>query len=163
MGVTIHYEGKASSAEHVGDILAMAAAYATDHGWAASARDHGLVLVPHDLCEPLELSFSDVVLVPSWVKTQFAGPDVHVAVVDLFRRLAPSFCKLQVGDDAQYWESGDLEVLKDAFDQVEEGLAAALQEPDSSGPYRLPSGRIVDVLTGQPPEGFPRIPFRSRR
>lgn len=53
--------------------------------------------------------------------------------------------------------------MKHAFDEVEQGLVAALEEPDSSGPYRLPSGRIVDVVTGTPPEGVPRIPFRSRR
>jgi hypothetical protein len=163
MGVTIHYEGKAPDAESVRGILSAAAAYAAERGWAATAREHGLVLTPRGLCEPLELCFNGTHLAPSWVKTQFAGPDVHIAVVGLFRMLAPRFRDFVVEDDAQYWETGNLESLKDAFDQVEQGLVAALEEPDSSGPYRLPSGRIVDVVTGPPPEGVPRIPFRSRR
>lgn len=96
MGVTIHYEGKVSSAEGVGGILSEAAAYAAEHGWAAVAREHGLVLTPHGLCEPLELSFNGTDLAPSWVKTQFAGPDVHTLVVGLFRKLAPRFLELVV-------------------------------------------------------------------
>lgn len=163
MGVTIHYEGKISSADDVGGILSEAADYARDHGWAAAVREHGVVLAPHSMCEPIELSFYGTDLASSWVKTQFAGPDVHVAVVGLFRRLLPRFRELVVEDDAQYWETGDPDTLRDAFDQVEQGIAAALEEPDSSGPYRLPSGRIVDVVTGPPPEGVPRIPFPSRR
>jgi hypothetical protein len=163
MGVTIHYEGKVASAEDVRRILSDAADYAREHGWPASVREHGLVLVPHAMCEPLELTFSGTDLAPSWVKTQFAGPDVHVAVVGLFRRLAPRFRELIVEDDGQYWETGSVDTLVDALDQVDRGLQAALGEPDSTGPYRLPSGRIVDVVTGSPPEGVPLIPFRPRK
>lgn len=162
MGVTIHYEGKAASSEDVAAILAEAAGYAAEHGWAAVVRANAVVLTPHGACEPLELGFDGTELASSWVKTQFAGPDVHVAVVGLFRRLAPRFQALAVEDDGGYWETEDRESLEDAFDQVERALVAALAEPDSSGPYRLPSGRIVDVVTGAPPEGVPRLPFRPR-
>lgn len=163
MGVTIHYAGKAASADDVGRILSDAADYAREHGWAASVRERGLVLAPHAMCEPLELAFNGTNLAPSWVKTQFAGPDVHVAVVALFRQLAPRFRELIVEDDGQYWETGSVDALVDALDQVDQRLQAALGEPDSTGPYRLRSGRIVDVVTGPPPEGVPRIPFRPRK
>jgi len=165
MGVTVYFEGSVPSTGDVGAVLAAASAYGSEHGWPEVRTEHGLRLMPHEHSEPIDLCFDGNRLEPSQVKTQFAGPDVHVKVVGLFRRLSPHFAELDVQDDAQFWDTGDRDLLATAFEQVEEMLVAALGEPNSWGPYRLPSGDIVDVAThpGAPPPGVSLIPFRPRR
>jgi hypothetical protein len=98
-------------------------------------------------------------LVASFVKTQFASADIHVMLIELFRQLEPLFQELCVEDEGGYWETGDRAELLEARRQVDELLSRALAEPYSSGPYRLPSGRIVDVITDpRPPHGLVCLP-----
>lgn len=163
MGVTIHYQGRAASAAEVARILSAAVEYAREQGWSSSWRDGGVVLSPHPLSEPIELKFFGTDLSPSYVKTQFAGPDVHVAVAGMFRQLLPCFHELLIDDEGRFWETGSREDLLAALKEVDQLLLAALGERDTSGPYRLPSGRIVDVLTGPAPECVTSLPFRPRQ
>lgn len=51
-----------------------------------------------------------------FVKTQFAGPEVHIALIKLFKYLsAKYFDFFEVRDEADYWESMDKEILLGKF------------------------------------------------
>lgn len=150
-GVTIHYEGKVASDAALKGVLDEAVAFARERGWPVAVRSQGVVLQPHTRSEPIELFFQGRALLPSWVKTQFAGLDTHIAIIDLFRPLAPRLQELSVDDEGDYWETRDRKALLTAFQQVDDLLARELRRPGASGPYQLPSGRIVDLVTGPAP------------
>ncbi len=51
-----------------------------------------------------------------FVKTQFAGPEIHIALIKLFKYLsAKYFDFFQVNDEADYWETMDKEMLYGKF------------------------------------------------
>ncbi|MGB8399184.1 hypothetical protein, partial [Bradyrhizobium sp.] len=125
------YQGKAKNAAAVEKILAVARSAASDRGWGvreanvASASvsrgvagkeskekeyqgpPSGIVIYPHPMCEPVHIQFGTDLLMRDFVKTQFAGADVHVEVVGLLRKLRPLLADLQVVDEGEYWETGD--------------------------------------------------------
>ncbi len=92
----------------------------------------GVQITPHPDSEPLVLFFDangyirspitmlmilDGTLQPetAWVamKTQFAGPDIHVLVVGLLKYLKKRYiANLEVSDESEYWESGDRRKLE---------------------------------------------------
>ena len=50
------------------------------------------------------------------VKTQFAGAEVHMVVVHLFRYLSQKyFSRFNMSDEGNYWETSDENILKDNF------------------------------------------------
>ena len=65
------------------------------------------------------------------VKTQFAGPQIHIVLVNLLRYLGQKYCsELQVSDEGGFWETNDEAVLLSAFQQYDDLLnmvAATLQ------------------------------------
>ena len=57
-------------------------------------------------------------------KTQYAGPDTHMALVKLIRYLQEKyFAELQVDDEGLYWETGDEKVLLSQFDKYNHALS----------------------------------------
>ncbi len=72
------------------------------------------------------------------VKTQFASPQFHTWVVGLLKYLKKScISDLEVNDEGEYWESGDLEKLK--------GKMAFLDEKMNYLANRLNSGALGDT------------------
>ncbi len=67
----------------------------------------------------------------AFTKTQFAGPEVHMAIVKLLKYLEKKyFADMQVEDEGRYWETMDQEVLLQQFDTYNKALdsvAAALE------------------------------------
>lgn len=52
------------------------------------------------------------------VKTQFAGWQTHVMIVHLLKYLSKKyFLELQVKDEGDYWETGNVEILKENFNR----------------------------------------------
>lgn len=50
------------------------------------------------------------------VKTQFAGADIHMVVVNLFRYLSDKYlARFNMSDEGSYWETCDEKILKDNF------------------------------------------------
>lgn len=81
-----------------------------------------------------------------FVKTQFAGADVHIAVVELFEALKPLLKNLEVIDEGKYWGTHDRSALLRNLEAVELKLARVKKEhPDAIGPIFLENGRIIDV------------------
>jgi predicted DNA-binding protein YlxM (UPF0122 family) len=71
----------------------------------------------------------------SWVsvKTQFAGPDVHVAMVRLLRYLKRKYLHdLEVRDDTGYWETGDYQAVVNNINRVNQAIDAVSDQLESA-------------------------------
>lgn len=69
-----------------------------------------------------------------WTKTQYAGIEEHIKVITLFRYLEQKYLTgFQMTDEGGYWETNDLEVLKDNFrkyDSIMDDFADFLENSD---------------------------------
>lgn len=67
------------------------------------------------------------------VKTQFASPELHVWIIGLLKYLKKRYvADLQVSDEGEYWETGDIRLLKKRMDFIGkkiEQLSTALSSP----------------------------------
>jgi hypothetical protein len=96
-----------------------------------------------NLRSPMDMvSILDGTLDPehAWVsvKTQFASPEVHVWIVGLLKYLRKRYVSdLQVSDEGEYWETGDMRVLKEKMDLIDKKLEHITGE--------LSSGRLGDM------------------
>jgi hypothetical protein len=166
-GITIHYEGIATSAEAVDQVIAAATAFAKSQKWrvepVAQAKGQleranegrttqyegkvtGVILHVNDDCEPIHLEFGSDRLLQDNVKTQFAGAAVHIKIIELLESLRPHFSKLEVDDEGDYWETHDRDALERRIDEVNILILEQKKaDPDLRSPYRLGSGRIADV------------------
>lgn len=65
-------------------------------------------------------------------KTQYAGPDIHKTIIELFRYLEKRnyFSELNLVDEAEYWETGDEKILEQQFkkyDALTDSFSLALE------------------------------------
>jgi hypothetical protein len=151
MGVTIHYSGTLANPAKAEALFKESSALATELEWKFTVTDAPLASVtiyPHPDCEPLSLNPDENGLLENWVKTQFAGPEVHIQVVDFLSRIAPHFSDLNVEDEAEYWETRDRTALEGHFNRISEVLVDMQRDnPSARVQVRQPSGRIVDIIT----------------
>lgn len=81
--------------------------------FAADRRLVNPVFWPPD---PHVQSFEVDVLHNLSVKTQFAGMEVHMIVIGLFKYLSKKyFEEFELSDEGRYWETGNEHVLKETF------------------------------------------------
>ena len=83
------------------------------------------------------LSILDGTLEPeqAWVsvKTQFASPGVHVWIIGLLKYLKKRYISdLEVSDEGEYWETGDVDALREKMDLIGEKLECISSELSSS-------------------------------
>jgi hypothetical protein len=107
----------------------------------------GIVILAHEMCEPIYLQFGTDLYFQDFVKTQFAGARVHVQIVELLRKLKPFLADLSVDDEGEYWRGSNREKLDEhiAFtNKVLEKMRAS--SPAARGPLKIESGRIVDLI-----------------
>jgi len=181
MGVTIHFEGKLRGREELHRCIALAQAMCEEQGWvfAPIERDEarldrffneekfeyvgptrGISVYPHEDCDPVEIEFDNKLFLQEFTKTQFAGPEIHVAVIDLLRRIEPCFTALEVFDEGEFWETGNRAVLERHLAWFEEALAQRLrQSPGSQVKVKLPSGKIVDLMIDRAKERKQDVPW----
>lgn len=175
MGLTIHYQGQIESEQAYVSFLAEVTAFAEARKWpvhpiAEAEREitrmlqpedpeadeyedvyvgptRGLYLLPHPECEPLSFEFDRDLFMQDWCKTQFAGPAVHLEILNLFRQTEPLFEMLDIQDEAEGWENPDPAHLEQAFATAKAAIdEAAAEMPGSSVAVLTPSGRILDIL-----------------
>src|SRR5262249_26471344 len=110
----------------------------------------GLLLQPHQNCDPLRLEFDSNLFLQEFCKTQYAPIEVHVQIVNLLRHLEPEFSGLRVDDEGEYWSSSDLPTLRRHLDACFLALDKHLESnPNMIGPVRGPDGRILDLVSRQ--------------
>lgn len=169
MGVTIHFEGKVKGATAYSLLIDELHEFATSHNWKCEelaksnavlkrVRDEkpwdysgptfGLELWPHQACDPLRFEFDRDYYVQEFVKTQFAGEEIHIAIVELFRRIQFFLEGLNIHDEGEFWHTSDENVLAQHIQRCNEVLQEMLaKNPKAKGPVRLPDGHIADFVS----------------
>ena len=174
MGITIHFEGQLRGAEQYAALLQEVEAFAIARDWRFRAIDEaemvlnrvidecsvdyigpvmGVECLPHPKSDPLRFEFDRDLFMQQFCKTQFAGSDTHIEIIELLRKVAPLFDKLDVFDEAEYWESGDRAILQAQLGTVDAMIAEGMRrDPTATGPIRLDNGRVVDFVSDPQPE-----------
>jgi hypothetical protein len=169
MGVTIHFEGRLKHPKAYPLLLDALQEYATKNNWPVvqipeehrtlrrvrdekdwdySGLTFGLELQPSENADPLRFEFDKDYFVQEFIKTQFAGPELHIEVINLFRLIQPYFDKLDICDEGDFWETSDAKLLVEHIENCDRALQKMLAEnPKAKGPVRLPTGRIVDYMS----------------
>ena len=116
--------------------------------WDYSGITFGLELQPSESSDPLRFEFDEDFYVQEFIKTQFAGTDLHIEVIELFRLIKPYFDKLEIFDEGEFWETRDANRLIEHIENCDRALQKMLAEnPKARGPVRLADGRIVDFMS----------------
>jgi len=146
--VTLYYRGRIAQGVSRHSLFSEAESIAFENGWGIRRLPSGgFVIQAHPDCEPLILDPDDKGKVDNWVKTQYAGAEIHIQISDFLSRISRFFAKLKVEDDTDYWTTRNRENLEIGIQQVNEMLEDAVREnPSVRTNVRLPDGRIVDIL-----------------
>ena len=169
MGVTIHFEGKLRDSDSLQQVISFATEFAerfdwpwqklneqnvklkrvrNEQDWDYEGPVEGLVIYPHNDCDPLRLEFDQDFYIQEYCKTQFAGREFHVRIVELLRDISKYFSFLDVFDESEFWETGDVDVLDRHLSNFYLALNDELKKyPNAKIKVKLPSGRIIDLMT----------------
>jgi hypothetical protein len=169
MGVTIHFEGQLENeaayqrlveqvssivkaegwlSEEIESKVTTLLRVRDEHDWDYTGPVKGIAVYLHEDCDPVRLEFDENLYVQEYTKTQFAGVQVHLKVVELLKALSPHFRDLRVEDEGEYWETGNLQALTDHMNRSQKAIEAELdQYPNGQMKIKTPSGRIVDLIT----------------
>jgi hypothetical protein len=153
MGVTIHYAGQLRDERRLNEVLTAAETYARAHGWefirthSDENSPNGFVVCPHVDCEPLEIKFGARNRFRNWVKTQFAGPEIHIQVLEFLRVIKPILGRLGVSDEGEFWTTRDKDTLCWHINRINELIAEyVVENPSTRTKVKTPEGRIVDLI-----------------
>src|SRR5437867_1784153 len=133
MGVTIHFKGQLRDEGAYLRLVSAATSFATERCWLNEPIESdettllrvtddeqnwnycgpvkGIVLYPHEDCDPVRLEFDNDLYVQEYTKTQFAGVQTHLQVLELLRVITPFFHSLRVDDEGEYWKTADVSIL----------------------------------------------------
>ncbi len=137
MGLSIHYKGTIKDAGLIPQLTEEVQDVCTVLKWDYQLFDDedfkGICFSPPE-CEPAFLTFHNSEEIASpvlWqlkiepittisVKTQFAGMEAHIALLNFLKHLKEKyFSVFEIDDEGGYWESWDEAVLKKQFDRYE--------------------------------------------
>jgi hypothetical protein len=168
--VTIHFEGSLLDEEALCTLVSTAAAFATSHRWPSKPIESeqatllrvrndeeesnydglvkGIVLYPGEDCDPVRLEFDRELYVQEFTKTQFAGVETHLKVLELLTAIQPFFRRLRVEDEGEYWETGDVRILAEHLKRAQQAIEAEVKKtPSAQAKVKTPDGRIMDLIT----------------
>jgi hypothetical protein len=170
MGVTVHYEGCLRTPLELEEMIKTVVRYAEGCCWFHRRIDgdatnllriidekecyysgpvFGVELRPHTDAEPLKFEFDDEMFLQDFCKTQFAGAETHIAVIELLDKVEHYFVELRVEDEGEYWSSRDEARLHGHLDTVNQMLKDIKDRiPDAEGPIYTESSRIMDAWSG---------------
>ena len=161
MGLSIHYSGYIREYDMLDELMSEVTDICQNLDWTWHVIDgnntdelKGICFSP-DGCEPVFLTFlpdgrmcspvnlmnKDIyeggeldreLLYTTSTKTQYAGPDAHIAVIKLLRYLdGKYFSAFELNDEGMYWETRDEKVLLEQFAKYEyllNAVTAALSQ-----------------------------------
>lgn len=131
-GVTIHFKGQLKVTATAEDVAEAACTVAKSRSWRCEpvsdptnpaldritveslrkldganelSRATGAVIYPADMSEPLYLVFGAKGELDNFIKTQFAGADTHIGVIEIFDAVEPFFERFEIMDEGHYWET----------------------------------------------------------
>jgi hypothetical protein len=109
---------------------------------------NGVVIYPADMSEPLYLVFGARNKLNNFIKTQFAGPETHIGVIEVFDTIKPFFRNLEIEDEGRYWETRNRAFLEEDMGSVSAQIEAIkAQQSNVTGPFKQPDGRILDLVS----------------
>jgi hypothetical protein len=154
MGVTIHYAGQFTQPSRMSELLDFVKTFADSHQWGfqilpqkSNDSRRGFILLPHPDCEPIAIDFGARSRFSSWVKTQFAGPQVHIEIIRFLRQLQPIMGRLGVRDEGEFWTTGNEEILRRHMATINELIAEeTAKNPTARSRVRTPDGLIIDLI-----------------
>ncbi len=168
MGVTIHFEGQLKSDKEFESVIEKAIEFATinempfyhfneplkklervkdEQDWDYEGPTKGIHIQPDANAEPFWLEFDKDNYIQDYCKTQFAGPDVHIKLIDFLKSIQSNFFDLNVFDEGEYWETNDVILLENNFHNFFDAAENAKKEnPKLNGPFKLEDGRIIDLM-----------------
>jgi hypothetical protein len=170
MGVTIHFEGQLLGRDAFNDLISATIAFSESRVWLTELIEsekvtllridenekewnymgpaRGITVYPSEDCDPIHLQFDKDLYVQEYVKTQFAGVETHLAVLDLLRIVKPFFSDLKVYDEGEYWETSDIHTLRDHMERVQHVIDEEKKNnPSAQVKVKTPDGRIMDLMT----------------
>jgi hypothetical protein len=169
MGITIHYRGRLNDADRINEFMTGVARACHNLGWTYDrVTEHdpvikGLIIHPSERCDPLAFLFSKAgfllspiqltsgkanALAPAWVfvKTQFAGPEVHVRVVRLLKWVKERYISnLEVEDEGEYWETENFAMLKRKMEAIATVIDRIVKESSALGSFEFPDARPEEI------------------
>ncbi len=174
-GITIHFKGTATDSASIDKISEKACELARLNEWActqltgeeirrsdaitarfisesekssALTGAKGVAIRPHEMSEPLYLVFSPSGRIQNFIKTQFAGAETHIKVVELLEGVKPLFANLELEDEGGYAATKDKEKLAREMEAVSLMIDKIKRErSDAQGPIKRPDGRILDLVS----------------
>lgn len=168
MGVTIHFEGRLSGQKAYEELVGVVSSLAVSQGWRTETIESAEVTLPrvrdeqewdyvgpvkgiavylHEDCDPVRLEFDRDLYVQEFTKTQFAGAECHLKVINLLKTIQPFFYELKVDDEAEYWDTNDRSTLQYHLDTVKNMIEAELKEyPMARMKVKTPDGKIIDLM-----------------
>lgn len=83
-----------------------------------------------------------------FTKTQFAGVECHLKVLDLLRSIQPFFRELKIEDEGEYWETRNRTILEAHMVKTREVIEEELRKnPTAKMKVKTPTGKIIDLVT----------------
>jgi len=154
MGITIHYAGQLWSDDSLNELIDRAEVLASKLGWyfertrvQPDSPPRGFVVFPHHDCEPLRIEADARLKFSGWVKTQFAGVEIHIQVVRFLRELRSFFRRFGTRDEGEYWHTGDEAMLRWHINKINELIQEAVERnPDIRTKIRMPDGLMIDYI-----------------
>jgi hypothetical protein len=149
MGITIHYQGKIDDLNAIPQFVDDLIDFAEIAGWKYDIIDiHtqpqliGIVLNIHPESEGFRLTFDSIgelksyfyyqdvhgrertqEVHPLFVKTQFGGIETHITIIKLLKYINKKYISnLKVYDEGQFWDSGDVKLLRRKFAYLKKAL-----------------------------------------
>ena len=151
MGITIHYRFMIKDSDAVLRLLKKIKEIAVKLGMKIIAdKETCLIIHPHPDCETLSLDFikwKEVKKIKEWdyckdtmldyekvitdedfvcssfTKTQYAGFKTHLLVAEILRKVAGKCTLAYVSDEADYYETGDVQKTAENFDASSEMIS----------------------------------------
>ena len=154
MGLSIHYSGTIRSMSLVYQLIDETVDICESMNWnycivneAGDERLNGIVFSPANcepvfltllpngrMCSPINLMNKDFYILNGFdrdliyttsTKTQFAGPDTHIALLKLLRYLKEKyFGNFELDDEGYYWGTNDEKILFQRFDEYNQAISA---------------------------------------
>jgi hypothetical protein len=168
MGVTIHFEGRLRTKADLDIVIRKGQEFARrnstevvsldsekkilkrvkdEKNWDYEGEVKGIKFQPHENSDPLVLEFDKDLYIQEFCKTQFAGVSTHIDIVKFLRDIEPHFDKISVFDEGEFWDTDDIKLLEQKFEDFFVAFDNAIQEnPKLKGPFRMGDGRIVDLM-----------------
>jgi len=149
MGLSIHYSGRLRDYSLIDELIAETTDICETLDWTYHVIDGNntdelkgicfapagcepifLTFLPNGrMCSPIDLMNQDLyekngldreLIYTTSTKTQYAGPDVHMGIIKLFRHLRTKyFSEFDMSDEGMYWETMDEKIFRQQFAKYE--------------------------------------------